>query len=101
MLLVARPGRPRCLGLGGTVGFEDGTVGAVTARWRAAGAMWRRLLMRPAPSSSTGGYGETGDVGADAEAFDIRAHRWRPVDLAHSAQTQYYVQNGALGGRWY
>ena len=48
-----------------------------------------------------GGYGETGDVGADAEAFDIRAHRWRPVDLAHSAQTQYYGQNGAGRTRWY
>lgn len=48
-----------------------------------------------------GGYGETGDVGAEAEAFDIRAHRWRPLDLAHSAQTQYYGQNGAGRTRWY
>jgi len=42
-----------------------------------------------------GGYSETGDVGAEAEAFDIRAHRWRALDLAHSAQAQYYCQNGA------
>ena len=78
-----------------------------TARWELLPPMARGRGYVAAAFDATGnfvvhgGYGETGDVGADAEAFDIRAHRWRPVDLAHSAQTQYYGQNGAGRTRWY